>query len=118
MVEEKKLNSFNLPYYTATPEDVKEVVGAEGSFTLQKLEAFPMDWDAHIKMADSSLYKQARATKLTGIVRAAGEPILSSHFGQEIMNDLFRRFEEGVLDHTTKEKYQFITFVIYLTKKG
>ncbi|KAM5548815.1 hypothetical protein ABKV19_000295 [Rosa sericea] len=91
---------------------VKEVIEAEGSFTLQNLEVFRNDWDSYIKQANCGFDKKARAAILSTDVRAVGEPILASQFGEEAMDDLFRRFEEDVLDHMEKEKCQFINLVI------
>nr|POF22035.1 7-methylxanthosine synthase 1 [Quercus suber] len=97
MIEESKLDNFNLPYYAATMEEVKKVIEAEGSFTLQKLEAFKVDWDTYIKKANKGLDKQAGEVLLASDIRAVGEPILASHFGEASMEDLFRRFKEVCL---------------------
>ncbi|KAM5548628.1 hypothetical protein ABKV19_000180 [Rosa sericea] len=117
LIEEEKLDTFNLPYYAPTTDEVKEVIEAEGSFTLQNLEVFRNDWDSYIKQANCGFDKNAWAAVLSTDIRAVGEPILASQFGEEAMDDLFRRFEEDVLDHMEKEKYQFINLVISLTKK-
>ena len=60
LIEAEKLDTFNLPYYTPTTEEVKKVIEIEGSFTLLKLEVFKMDWDSYIKKANSGLDKQDR----------------------------------------------------------
>ncbi|WRX15345.1 SAM dependent carboxyl methyltransferase - like 10 [Theobroma cacao] len=117
LIEEEKLESFDLPYYAATTEEVKEVIEAEGSFTLQRLEVFNMDWDAYIKQADSNLDKTARAAIIAKDIRAVGEPILASHFGEDIMDDLFHRFKEDVLEYMEAHKCQYINIVMSLTKK-
>ena len=76
MIEESKLDTFDLPYYAPTTEEVKKVIEAEGSFTLHKLEAFKMDWDTYIKKANKGLDKQAREAIIATDIRAVGEPIL------------------------------------------
>ncbi|MED6208130.1 hypothetical protein PIB30_042308 [Stylosanthes scabra] len=45
LIEEAKLDSINMPRYGATPEEVKQVIESEGSFTLQRLEAINTPWD-------------------------------------------------------------------------
>ncbi|OMO74319.1 hypothetical protein CCACVL1_16810 [Corchorus capsularis] len=117
LIEEGKLESFDLPYYAATKEEVKKVIEAEGSFTIQRLEAFGMDWDDYIKKADSKLDKTERAAIIARDMRAVGEPILGSHFGEEIMDDLFRRFEEDVLHYMEEHHCQHINMVMSLIKK-
>lgn len=117
LIEKGKLDSFNLPYYAATAEEIKKVIEAEGSFSLQRLEAFKMDWDTYIKKANPSLDKKARAAIIATDIRAVGDPILSSHFGSAIMDDLFLRFEQGVLHHMAINKCEYINLVISLTRK-
>ncbi|XVF45320.1 hypothetical protein PTKIN_Ptkin02bG0196300 [Pterospermum kingtungense] len=117
LIEEEKLESFDLPFYAATTEEVKSVIETEGSFNLQKLEVFNMDWDDYIKKADSNLDKTARAAIISKDIRAVGEPILASHFGEDIMDNLFRRFKEDVLDYMEARKCQYINIVLSLTKK-
>lgn len=118
IIEEEKLDSFNLPYYAPTMEEVEKVIKAEGSFSLHKLEAFNMDWDAHIKKVNGGLDKQARAAIMASDIRAVGESVLASQFGEEAMDSLFSRFKGVVLDHMVAEKCQFINLVISLTKKS
>ncbi|KAM1242748.1 hypothetical protein ACFX2G_035068 [Malus domestica] len=50
--------------------------------------------------------------QLTANIRVVGEPILASQFGEANMDDLFRRFEEDVLDHMEKENCQFINDLV------
>ncbi|KAL4387396.1 hypothetical protein GQ457_09G028020 [Hibiscus cannabinus] len=119
LIGDEKLESFDLPYYAATGEELRSVIEAEGSFELQRLEAFNMDWDDYIKKADGNrvLDKAARAAIIARDIRAVGEPILASHFGEDIMDDLFRRFEHDVLDYMEAHKCQYINIVMSLTKK-
>ncbi|CAN6687453.1 unnamed protein product [Malus baccata var. baccata] len=117
LIEKEKLEIFNLPYYAPTTKEVEDVIEAEGSFTLQSLQVFKNDWDSYIKHADSGLDKKARAAVLATDIRAVGEPILATQFGEAAMDDLFHRFEEDVLDHMEMENCQYINLVISLTKK-
>lgn len=107
-----------MPWFAPTSEEVKKVIEVEGSFTLHKCEVFKMDWDSYIKKANIGLERQGRAAKIATDIRAVGEPILSSQFGEEAMDDLFQRFKAVVLDHMEAEKCEHINLVISLTKKG
>ncbi|KAF3953667.1 hypothetical protein CMV_020908, partial [Castanea mollissima] len=118
LIESEKLDNFNLPYYAPTSEELKKVIEVEGSFTLHKFEVFKMDWDSYIKKANIGLDRQGRAAMIATDIRAVGEPILSSQFGEEAMDDLFQRFKAVVLDHMETEKCEYINLVISLTKKG
>ena len=118
LIEAEKLDTFNLPYYAPTIEEVKKVIEIEGSFTLLKLEVLKMDWDSYIKKANSGLDKQERATMIATDIRAVGEPILASQFGEENMDNLFQRFKDVVLDHMEAEKCEYVNLVISLAKRG
>ncbi|PON98210.1 SAM dependent carboxyl methyltransferase, partial [Trema orientale] len=95
----EKLDTFNLPFYAATSDEFKGLIEAEGSFALRKIEIFKNDWDTYIKKANSGLDKQARAAIIANGMRAVGEPILVSQFGGAVMDNLFCRVKEEVLDH-------------------
>ncbi|MBA0586709.1 hypothetical protein Gorai_017439 [Gossypium raimondii] len=117
LIEEEKLGSFNLPYYAASTEEIKSVIEAEGSFKLQNMEVFNVDWDDYIKKADTKqvVDKTTRATMIAKDIRAVGEPILGSHFGEDIMDDLFRRFKEDVFDYMGTHNGQFVNVVMMET---
>ncbi|KAJ7978341.1 Carboxyl methyltransferase [Quillaja saponaria] len=118
LIEKEKLDTFNLPNYAATREEVKNVIEAEGSFKLQKLEAFNMDWDSFVKNIDGSFEKQERAAMVANSIRSVSESILASHFGEQVMDELFCRFKEDVLDHMEAHKCQYIILVVSLIKNG
>ncbi|KAM5561235.1 hypothetical protein ABKV19_022032 [Rosa sericea] len=117
LIEKKNLDSFNIPYYEPTMEELMELIEAEGSFRLQDLQVFKHDWDSFIKEADSGLDKKARAGIFSTHIRSVVVPFLVSHFGEGVMEDLFRRFEKDVLDYMEKEKCQSIDMVLSLTKE-
>lgn len=117
LIEESKLDSFNLPQYNATQEEVRKVIEEEGSFMVNRIETFAEDWDEYLKKDGSSLGKQERAAILTNSRRAIIESILVSHFGGSIMDELFQRFEGDVLDYMEAHKCQAISLVISLKKK-
>lgn len=45
LVEEEKIDSFNAPYYAASPEETEFVVETDGSFLVDRLETFEIYWD-------------------------------------------------------------------------
>ncbi|XP_039035178.1 salicylate carboxymethyltransferase-like [Hibiscus syriacus] len=117
--EKDEFENFNLPYYAASREEVKSVIEAQGSFELQKMEVFNLDWDDYIKKGDVNqvLDESARAAIIAKDIRAVGEPILSSHFGEDIMDELFRRFEVDVFDYMDAHQCQYVNIVMSLIKK-
>ncbi|KAK7382311.1 hypothetical protein VNO80_01162 [Phaseolus coccineus] len=96
--ERKKLAFFDLPIYGPTAEEVRQVIEAEGSFTLQTLKTFNIGWDAnlHEDVGDSILDSKMKGEFIAKYIRAIFEPLLSVEFGEDTMDELFTRFANQV----------------------
>ncbi|KAL3730760.1 hypothetical protein ACJRO7_027743 [Eucalyptus globulus] len=92
LIEEEKLDDFNLPFYMPTPEEVRHLIQEEGSFHVTRFETFKVHWDA--EMGDSNL--RVRGKYVAANIRAVSESILATHFGEEVMDGLFERFASKV----------------------
>ena len=44
MIEEEKLDSFNIPVYEPTVEEIRHVIEEEGSFFVQRFEILTLPW--------------------------------------------------------------------------
>ncbi|EXC25061.1 Jasmonate O-methyltransferase [Morus notabilis] len=121
LVNEEKVDNFNAPYYAPCPEELKLEVEKEGSFIVERLEALPVDWDGgsteEYCMYDTleALYS-ARGQRVAKTVRAVVESMLESHFRKEIMDDLFRRYQDLVSDYLAKSATKYTNLVISLIK--
>ncbi|KAJ0010580.1 hypothetical protein Pint_34738 [Pistacia integerrima] len=51
-IEEDKLDQFNLPCYAPAVEEVKQMIRAEGSFSIRKFEIFTVDWAPSANIED------------------------------------------------------------------
>lgn len=51
------------------------------------------------------------------VIRAITEPLLTSHFGDSIIDVLFKKYEKHVTKHLAIKKTRQFTIVISLTKK-
>ncbi|XLS49851.1 hypothetical protein HN51_010528 [Arachis hypogaea] len=99
LIEATKLESFNLPLYDPTIEEAKEVIEKEGSFTLQRLESVIMDWDGNINEGvddNNKLDLNMRAQFISKQYRAGFEPLLKAQFGENVMDELFRRYKNKI----------------------
>lgn len=77
------MDSFNLPYYAATPEEMKEIVDKNGCFIIDSLELTnPASWLQGQPVDFAFLMKH---------IRASMEGHFSKHFGPEIIDDFFQR---------------------------
>ncbi|GMH03155.1 hypothetical protein Nepgr_004994 [Nepenthes gracilis] len=113
LIEEVKLDKFNLPFYAPTAEEVIGLIKAEGSFILNKLEKFTIDWDAGCNSSDL----HERGKFIADTMRAVAEPMLASEFGEDTMDELFIRFKELVMGLIANKKKEYFNLVISLTSK-
>lgn len=90
MALQEKLDAFNMPFYTPTVEEVKRQIETEGSFTIDKAETFLTDWGSAAIVGDEAV--EARAKFVEDGYRAATRPILGSEFGEEVMDEMFSKF--------------------------
>ncbi|XP_052724723.1 7-methylxanthosine synthase 1-like isoform X1 [Vigna angularis] len=98
LLEEKKLDFFDLPVYGPTAEEVRQVIEEEGSFAIQTLRTFSIGWDAnlHEDVDDSILDSKMKGEFVAKSIRAVSEPLFSVEFGEDTTDEIFKRFEKKV----------------------
>jgi hypothetical protein len=118
LVEEAKLELFDLPVYYPTIKEVRQVIKAEGSFTLQTLKTFKIGWDANLQqdIDDYVLDSKMRGEVITKHHRAIFEPLLIAEFGENIVDEFFSRFEKLVTQLLDFEKLEYTNIVLFMTK--
>ena len=106
--------SFNIPVYTPSPSELELEIVKEGSFTLNYLEVFEVNWKEAcgegLNDNNSDGYKVAK------FLRAGAEPLVVSHFGEDIIEDVFHRYQRIVADCMSREKTVFLNLAVSLTK--
>ncbi|KAJ0039785.1 hypothetical protein Pint_28338 [Pistacia integerrima] len=119
LVEESELDSFNLPFYTPYAEEVREIIENQGSFNLEKIEIFEVNWDPNDDVDNKKFVfnKEKSGKSVASCIRAVTEPILASHFGEGVTDTLFARYAKHVAEHLALEKTKFINIVVSITKK-
>lgn len=99
LIEEEKVDSFNIPLYAPCAEEVSSEVAREGSFEilrldlLRKSERFTEE-EMEAMTGFSASLKDAYGRKLAKNLRAVTQSLIKHHFGEEIMDALFDRFGE------------------------
>ncbi|KAL2330222.1 hypothetical protein Fmac_017803 [Flemingia macrophylla] len=119
LIEEAKLDSFNIPTYEPTIEEIRNVIHEEESLLLQRLEIFtvPRDEGINIECGDDSfLDGNRRAEFISTYTRAAMESLLSAKFGAEIINEIFTRFQKKLVQLMEVEKFETANLIISMTK--
>jgi len=118
IIEEEKFDSFNIPQYTPSPFEVESQVKKEGSFTIDRLEVSQVNWNAY----DNEVYQSAAfedgGYNVAKCMRAVAEPLLVSHFGEAIIDEVFSRYGEIVASRMSKEKTEFVNVTVSVTRKG
>ncbi|PIM99554.1 Loganate O-methyltransferase [Handroanthus impetiginosus] len=79
---EAKVDSFNLPYYFPTPEQLKAILSKNQSFTTERFEI----------INDPGKHTLASVNARAAFFRAIHERLLSNHFGSDIMDELFELY--------------------------
>ncbi|KAJ0097228.1 hypothetical protein Patl1_29121 [Pistacia atlantica] len=114
LIEEKKFDTYNTPYYEPYTEDVKAEIKKEGSFILDHLKITAIPWDG---ANGGNEYDRTKTAEIMGkMIRAFNESVIHSHFGSEIMDRLFQRFTEIVAADT--KEVEHIGAVFSLIRKS
>ncbi|KAI8542506.1 hypothetical protein RHMOL_Rhmol08G0143200 [Rhododendron molle] len=118
LIEEEKMDSFNIPQYTPSPAEVKSEVQKEGSFSIDGLEVSTVPWSAcrNYEYYPSDEYSIDGGYDVAMCMRSVAEPLLSGHFGRGIIEEVFQRYKEIVADRMAKEKTEFFNVTISMTR--
>ncbi|KAJ4962682.1 hypothetical protein NE237_022621 [Protea cynaroides] len=119
LIEEAKMDSFNLPFYMPSRREVEAIICGEGSFYLDGLEIFDINWDGSDD-DDNKEFKFNRfisGQKVAKLIRAVAESLIAYHFGDAVIDVLFNRYVEYVSDHLSQEEGKSVNFVVSLRRK-
>ncbi|KAK6227858.1 hypothetical protein SCA6_000198 [Theobroma cacao] len=111
LIDEEKLDSFNVPYYNPSREEVERVIDKEGSFTTEFSDTVVLEIGGKNAWSDPGL-------RIKGY-RCFSEPVLSHQFGEEVMDKLFDKAEEILAEDYKqgKEATKNISIAVVLKKK-
>ncbi|KAI4383966.1 hypothetical protein MLD38_009743 [Melastoma candidum] len=114
-VSEEKLDTLNIPYYTASPEEVSSIVEAEGSFAVESMETLVVEAGGGSEGEDP----WDRGRKLANHMRSFTGSIIAHHFGEEIMDQLYGLKLPHLLGNDLATGYQRkgVSIVMVLKKK-
>ncbi|GLT94460.1 hypothetical protein SLE2022_121990 [Rubroshorea leprosula] len=104
LVEEATVDSFNIPFYLPSPEEVESIVKKNGCFKIEKMQGLPRSITT--------------VEEFISFVRAIHQEIIKDHFGCEIIDEIFYRFsqklaESGIFSYpsTGYETVDLFTFL-------
>ncbi|EEF28055.1 Jasmonate O-methyltransferase, putative, partial [Ricinus communis] len=119
LVQRSKLDSWNIPLYYPSAEEVTDLIQKENSFTISRVEEFVQSWDDNIEDGNSNLVfdKWERGKHVANYMRAAAESMLVTQFGNAIIDDLFNRLSAKAAYYLENGMGLFNHLVISMTRK-
>ncbi|KAG5053413.1 hypothetical protein JHK87_005611 [Glycine soja] len=114
LISQEKRDTFNIPVYAASLQDFKEVVEANGSFTIDKLEVFKGGSPLVVNQPDDAS-EVGRA--LANSCRTVCGVLVDAHIGDKLSEELFLRVEHRATMHAKEllEQLQFFHIVASLS---
>ena len=114
-MEKGKLDSFNLPFYAPSVDEVREVIQQSELFDINHIQLFESNWDPHDDLDGDLVLDNAQSgVNVARCIRAVVEPLIAHHFGGHILNDLFEMFAQNVAKHLQKVKTKYPVIVLSL----
>ncbi|KAK6161350.1 hypothetical protein DH2020_004731 [Rehmannia glutinosa] len=104
-VEEEKLDSYDVHYYGPSKEELEDAVTKQGSFKLDRLEMLEKEMDC-----------TSSGLAIAKTVRAVQESMLSHHFGEAILDDLFDEYGRLLDREMAKEDIRVVDVALVLRK--
>ncbi|XP_076893662.1 S-adenosyl-L-methionine:benzoic acid/salicylic acid carboxyl methyltransferase 3-like [Bidens hawaiensis] len=111
LVRESDINSFNLPFYFPHEDELRNIIEANGSFSVDYMNVFEFEMDEHDTDFDNDGENTAK------LIRAITEPLFAFHFGKSIIDVLFNKFGKKVAEYLATKEIKDLSVVISLTKK-
>jgi jasmonate O-methyltransferase len=90
-VEKEKLDSFNMPLYAPSLNEVKAVLDRTELFAIEHMGLVEFNWDPQDDNLDDHMIcdPASSGTNVAKAIRAVLEPLIAGHFGEDIIDELF-----------------------------
>lgn len=96
MISEEQVDTFNIPIYSASPEEVRVLVKKNGCFTVESMEL--MDPTAWLKRSMSV----EDVKQWMVCIKATMGSLFINHFGHHLLDDIFERLTDKLVGLTEK----------------
>ncbi|KAG6637682.1 hypothetical protein I3843_11G190100 [Carya illinoinensis] len=114
LISNEKRDNFNIPVYAPSLQDFREIVEADGSFAINKLEVFKGGSPLVVSQPDDAV-EVGRA--LANSCRSVSGVLVDAHIGDRLSEELFLRVERRAASHAKDllEQLQFFHIVASLS---
>ncbi|RLM55065.1 anthranilate O-methyltransferase 1-like [Panicum miliaceum] len=118
LVQEEKLDAFNLPVYGPSVDEVMAVVRKSELFNVSSTRLFGSNWDPYDDSGDRIVQDSLQSgLNVAKSIRAVMEPLFASHFGGAVLDELFREYARNVAKHLQREKTMYSVIVLFLQRR-
>ncbi|PAN25070.1 hypothetical protein PAHAL_4G272400 [Panicum hallii] len=119
LLKKEKLDSFYLPIYSPSVGEVVAIVEQSGLFNMNHVKLFETNWDPYDDSESDVVQDSARSgVNVAKCIRAVTEPLIASHFGETILDTLFKEYAQRVAKHLEKEKTKHAVIVLSMKKEN
>ena len=108
MIDEEKVDTYNVPFYAPSAREIEDEVHREGSFTIDYIQTH------ELSTSTGDPLKDARITSMA--IRAIQESMISHHFGEAIIDTLFHVYGGLLSQLMLKEEIKSSHLLIVLRK--
>ncbi|XP_039771810.1 anthranilate O-methyltransferase 2-like [Panicum virgatum] len=117
-VEKETLDSFNLPFYAPSVDEVRDVIRQSEAFDINHIQLFEYNWDPHDDDLDDvvSVFASPGAN-VAQCIRAVIEPLVARPFGEHILDNLFEIYARNIAGHLRKVKTKYPVIVLSLAAR-
>ncbi|KAI3854628.1 hypothetical protein MKX03_005224 [Papaver bracteatum] len=112
LIDEDKVDLFNLPVYSTSPKEVKDAVENNGCFSIERMETTLVP-SSVMDIAASNI-----AEIYSDHVRAVGEGIMKEYFGNDITEKLFELYPKKLADSLSMLASGKSTLLFVLLKRN
>ncbi|XP_073108614.1 probable methyltransferase TCM_000336 [Elaeis guineensis] len=110
IVNEEKVDAYNVPFYAPSTKEIEDEVQKEGSFIIDHIQTYEFN------TSSGDATKDGRITSLA--IRAIQESMICYHFGGEIIDTLFETYGRLLSESMKKEEIKGVHLVVVLRKSG
>ena len=129
LIEEEKLSRFNLPFYAPSATELGILIQNEGSFSLDQIHVSEVSWQpgSNYNTSNNSNngapYWEENMDNVqwydfVKCMRSVSEALLTSHFGEGIIEEVYQRYSQVVRVSMREEKNAFVNVTVSMTRKG
>lgn len=130
MLKEEEVDGFNIPQYRPSASEVEVEIVKEGSFRMNRIEVSKVNWSGRdddecywnpkeweYSESEAAIRVIEGGCRMAKCMRAVAEPMLTSHFGESIIEPLFDHYQQILTDCMSNEKTYFFNVTVSLTRK-